>query len=974
MSIRTIARILFAAVLAISIFYSAHIGAQETTRSDSILELPGLHHKVQVITDKWGVPHVFAQDDHDVYMTMGYLQARDRFFQMDVNRRQGSGTLAELLGAGVGDQTLMRDIMFRTNGLQRAAERSLKVYSPEAMAIFQSFADGVNAWLDYNPLPSEYASLEVTRASVPRWEVLDSMVIAKLMAHWLSFDGSDLANTQRLAAYQQAGREKGFDGTKLFMEDIYRCAPFIPISTIPTRDAAIQENNRSRDIHSAERAASLVEPHTIAAIDDYLASLPDTIKADKNETGFGSNWWIVGGSNTDTGFPILAGDPHLALASPPVFYEIHLVVKDPEGKTPPMTVNGISITGIPGVLMGHNERIAWTTTSLTVDVVDYYEERVVMDKEKNTPIATLFQGKEEPLVIIPETFRANRIGDSKPDNVEPVAPGPKRTGITVPAVTRIVPRRNNGPLSPKITQSPAGTTAISVQHIGFSGTREIETFLNLARARNINDFKRALQYYDSGAQNWSYIDVDGNIGYFASGEIPLREDLEAGTVDGVPPYFVRDGTGARKNEWLKQEQRPADHSIPYQILPFDELPQLINPPQGYLVNANNDPDGNTFDNNSLNKLRRNGKSIYYLTFDYNPGYRAGTIDSLIRMELDKSRGGDGKVSVDEMKRMQSNTQLMDARFFVPHILSAFENARAANAAPPLATLAADPAIKEAVGRLGKWDFSTPTGLPEGYDAGDAERKGKPPTPEEVANSIAATIYTVWRSQVLHNIYNGTLERVNIPLPMMAGNQTMLGLRYQLENFATTQGKGTSGLNFFDAPEHNLPPSAERDLMLLKSLKDVLNLLGGESYASAFSNSKNQDDYRWGRLHRIVIHHSLRALTIPPAAGFLNVSILLPGLSVDGGYETVDLAYHSPKAVDPRDFMFSGGPAWRFVGTATKNGIKAAQVIPGGQSGNPNSQHFASQLNLWLTNGYHDSYFALDEINRNLVQKEEFRPK
>src|SRR5262245_2595357 len=191
--------------------------------------LPGLQKHVTVVRDKFGVPHITASSDHDAYFMMGYQQAEDRFFQMDSLRRQASGTLAELLGAGPQDSILGTDIFLRVVGMRRAAERSLGAYSPEAAGLIQAYADGVNAWLDNNPLPPEYQALEISH--VPRWTPVDSLVISKLNTFLLSFDINDLENTIQFLSYQAAGQAEGFDGAKLYFEDIFRFAPFAPVVT-----------------------------------------------------------------------------------------------------------------------------------------------------------------------------------------------------------------------------------------------------------------------------------------------------------------------------------------------------------------------------------------------------------------------------------------------------------------------------------------------------------------------------------------------------------------------------------------------------------------------------------------------------------------------------------------------------------------------------------------------------------------------
>jgi penicillin amidase len=151
------------------------------------------------------------------------------------------------------------------------------------------------------------------------------------------------------------------------------------------------------------------------------------------------------------------------------------------------------------------------------------------------------------------------------------------------------------------------------------------------------------------------MDRTGNIAYFTSAELPLREDLQAGFVDGgIPPFFVRDGTGTLRHEWIRNDNPPPDQALRCEILPFDKMPQVVNPPKGFIVNANNDPIGTSIDNNPLNQLRPDGHGILYLSPGYAIGNRAARIDSLIRRKLDE-----GRISFEDMGRIQADVQLLD---------------------------------------------------------------------------------------------------------------------------------------------------------------------------------------------------------------------------------------------------------------------------------------------------------------------------
>jgi penicillin G amidase len=908
-----------------------------------------------IFRDLFGVPQVFALNERDVYFALGYLHAKDRFFQMDVSRRQASGTLAEMFGAGPGDAVLRGDIQLRTFGLRRAAARSLEAYPADTRAILEAYSAGVNNWLDNNALPPEYTGLEITNNAVPRWTPLDSLTVAKLLAFGLSFETADLTTTQLLFTYQAAGQAGGFNGTNLFFQDVVRSAPFDNRVSIPPGQNLTdeQESDFSAETSDAvEFAPSYIEPHTVTAIQGFLqdAAVNPLLNKRRNETG--SNWWVISGAKSETGFPLLANDPHLSLSSPAVFYEARLSAVNLQNLPNSLNVYGVTFPGVPGVVQGFNDRIQWGSTVNPMDVTDFYQEQVVVNNA-GIPVATRFRGATEPLTIIPEVFRANQPLNGTANDVVVIAPGNRPSGAVVPPATFVVPRRNNGALiTAPSGPNPQQLTAVSVQYTGFSATRELDTFLGFSRARNLADFRQALQFFDFGSQNWGYSDIDGNIAYYTSGENPLREDLQANTVDGLPPYFIRDGSGALRHEWIPRSNVPATQALRYEILPFNEMPQTVNPPQGFIANANNDPVGTTLDNNPFNQLRPGGQGIFYLNPRYDIGNRQGRIDRLIRAEL----ANGGELSVEEMQKIQANVQLLDAELLSPYIRQAFAAANSPNAPAALRAFANDAAVRQAVGRISDWDYNASTGIIEGYDSRDIWGFRLPPTRREINNSVATTIYSVWRGQILKNTVDTTLGRVGLSNALPDDDSAMLAIKNLLDNFAANRGRGASGLNFFDVPNLSLTPEAERDIIILQSLKDSLNLLASPAFAPAFGGSTNQNDYRWGKLHRITFAHPLGQaalpFNIPPGAGFRDLAPNLPGISTDGGFDAVDASGHNARADSVNEFMFSAGPARRFVGEARPNGIRGLQVIPGGASGTPGNLLFGNTLGIWLTNEYH----------------------
>ena len=940
--------------------------AAASTSIATPVEIPALHSPVKVVRDVDGIPHITGNNEYDVVFVQGYLHAQDRFFQMDFSRRQASGTLAELLGPSA----LASDVQLRTFGLRRAAQLSLAALTPETKAGLQAYADGVNYFLATQPLSPEYGLLETTQ--VDPWTPLDSVAIGKLIAFGLSFD-LDIGNTQALLSYQFAGGAFGFDGAALFFEDLYRTQPFDPAATVPDAQAAAVASASSQSKHakkalpatsSTGKAAATgkpgkqLNPAVKKLAEDYIERvkgiplLENALKSTDKPTG--SNEWAVAPSRSASGKAMLANDPHLALNTPATWYQNHLRAT-PAG----LDVVGSTFPGVPFVVLGQNQHIAWGATVNPMDVTDTFQEQVVPDASSPSGLSTVYLGTPEHLIPIPEVFRFNVVGDDEANNLVVVPPG----SGSVPPATLIAPRRNNGPI---ISIDPATGFALSVQYTGFSPTRELDAFRSFNYAKGLDDFIDGLQFFDFGSQNFAYMDTDGNIAYFTSAEMPIREDLQAGVINGLPPYLIRNGSGG--NEWLPVSNPQPQQAVPYEILPFDEMPKLINPENGYFINANNDPTGNTRDNNAFNELRPGG-GIFYL----NPGYAIGTRAGRITQGFEE-RLASGPLSREDMEEIQADVILLDAQVFAPLILAAFGNAQSDGANPLLVALAADPRVAEAVGRLAAWDYSTPTGVPEGYDASDEDGDRGAPSAAEIEHSIAATIYSVWRGQMIGNTIDTVLDTIGLPRP--PSSLSMTALRNLFDKYDTQSGFGASGLNFFNVPGV-ADPLARRDILVLKSVQDALDLLAGPQFAEAFGGSTDQNDYRWGRLHRIVLDHPLGPpFDTPPAGGAFPPSFPdLRGLAVDGGFGVVDASSHSARANGSNDFMFGSGPSRRYIGESSRapRGIDGQTTLPGGVSGVLGSPLYANILGRWLTNDYYDIRQRNSDVKQNAATTLKFVP-
>jgi len=932
--------------------------------------IQGLQGPVRILWDTEGIPHVTAHSDHDAYFALGYLHASKRLFQIDYSRRLFSGTLAEV----VGESALDSDIQFRTLGLRRAAEESYAGYSPEAQGMIGAYTAGINAYLSSPDfaLPAEYPTLEVS--SVAPWTDIDTLTVMKGIAFGLSFDLEDISRTETIEAYIAAGQAQGFDGETLFSQDVFRSAPFDPAVSIPdglpvptgvrTGAAGVRPPAERPNVDRVLVKKYLERLRRIPTLAPFLGS---------RSGSQGSNFWVVGPAQSETGHALFANDPHLSLEIPSLFFEVHLMV-DRDPGSGPMNVTGVSFPGAPAVVQGCNERICWGSTVNPIDVTDVFEEQLVITFLPTRIVGTYHDDEVEPVVAIPQTFLVNQVGNGTPNDLVKATVGATEGGITY-----LVPRRNRAPIV-SVNLGATAVTGLSVQFTGWRATREAEAFFHFARARNLKDFKEGLQYFDFGSQNFGYADVDGNIAYFTGGELPLREDLQAGSLQGRAPWFVRDGSHRFLNDWLPVTNRETLQAVDSAILPFDEMPQVVNPAQGFIANGNNDPIGVSLDNNVLNDERSGGGLLYL-----NPGFtslRIGRIDQVLRRELTESPGS---FNLDKMKSLQADNLLIDAQVLVPYIVdaqahalglvlsSAQAHALGNDAPATLRDLGSDPGVVEAINRLRDWNFATPTGIREGYDPGDDPSHLPFPQDSEIRSSIAATIYAAWRSRIIANTIDAALNRVGLADQRPDSERSMSALRNLLDHFGTRQGFGVSGIDFFQT-EGLTNREDCRDYLILLSLRQALDQLAGPDFASAFGESSNQEDYRWGKLHRIEFRHRLGGVfDIPEAAGFSDLAPSLPGISRSGGYETVDASAHSVRAAGSNGFMFGSGPARRFVAELDPAGIRAYQIIPGGPSGDPNSPEYASQLSRWLTNRYHPVLIAPSKVEDNAVAEENLLP-
>jgi len=849
--------LLHASLLAVSVTFIAQPALAED------FSFPGLSDTVTVTEDQYGIPTIRGKNELDVIFVQGYLHARDRFFQMDRDRKGAAGRAAELLG----EAALSSDVQFRTFGLERAATETWAALDADTKGWLQAYANGVNTYLANNPLPPEYTVLELTKADP--WTPQDTIVIAKGMVASLALDLSDIDNTIRLGAYNLVGEVAGINGQALFFEDTHRSQPPDDRVTAPeflAAMAAAGTESAGMDAVNGDKlklqvtGEQKIPESTLKMAKHFQSQLNSTWMPRKflqnSEQPNGSNAWLVAGEHTESGYPLIANDPHLAMNTPAVWYETHLVFER-DGKE--WHINGVNAPGLHGAMLGCNNVGCWGFTTNPMDVTDVFQEQFLTNALA-LPTHTLYKGNPEPIQQVFNSWFVNVVGDGLPDNImrAPV-------GYTDGAITLVVPRRNKGPVI-----SIDGNAGLSVAYTANRATHETTVLRKLNLATNLAEFEEAMTYFDASGQNVFWADVDGNIAWVATSEKPLREDLANFTIDGLPPWFIRDGTGAAANEWLPVSNPQPNQALDFEILPADEMPHLINPDKGFVTNANNDPVGTTLDNVPYNEVRPSGTGLYYLN-PYYSSYRMGRVDREIKALIDSGT----PITAEHFKEIQANVDLLDAELVLPTLLAIMSQVPVPDGSP----------MAQALDVLSTWDYSTHTGIAEGWDAGDDPLTMTEPTEDEVRNAAAATVFALWRSMLVQNTINATLTAYGLGDYLPPSRGAYNAFKHHLLNYPTAGGVGASGVNFF---------SQGLGETVAGSLQMALDMLASDEFAPAFANSTNVLDYAWGKLHRIVFDHTLGAdpFNIPNGGGFTDLGPGLPGLARQGGYEAVDASSHS----------------------------------------------------------------------------------
>ncbi|TQF71319.1 penicillin acylase family protein [Pseudoalteromonas luteoviolacea] len=509
--------------------------------------LSGIHQEVQIQRDAHSVPSIIAKSDHDVYFAMGFLHAQDRLWQLETQRRFAKGRLSEVFGR----TALESDIWVRTLGLYKSAEESWDSLSTEAQDSLIAYSHGVNAFLDKNTnLPPEFLMFGF---KPEKWEPIDSLVQIKVFA--LNLSDSMWHEIEYMAASQ--------------------------VLNTAQVNMLFGENGHSLYTSNANTINSL----------DKLLKIKHVLKDEMHIGGkyVGSNAWAVSGKLSANNKPILANDPHLNIQIPSLWY----VVKQ---KSPKHEISGMSLVGLPLVVIGKNAHIAWGVTSMLADEQDLYIEQI----NPKQPSQYLFDGKWKEMVTREETINIKADFPAKLSrNIEPLKIKVRTTG--------------NGPLISDAIEGAGNPLSLRWTALKSQDT-SYDAFFKLGYAKNWKEFNDAMSLLVSPTLNMVYIDQD-NIGYLAAGDIPIR-----GVGNGLYPL---EGWHS-KNHWQG-------------VIPKTDMLSEFNPERGFIVSANNEIGGDDYD--------------YYISSQWASPARAARIEELLQEQIDTKH----KLTLEDMKMIQADT-------------------------------------------------------------------------------------------------------------------------------------------------------------------------------------------------------------------------------------------------------------------------------------------------------------------------------
>jgi penicillin amidase len=904
----------------------------QTTITASSLSAP-----VDVVRDQYGVPHIYAQSLGDMAYAQGYMQAMDRLFEIDLLRHAADGSLSSIFGGA----QLGNDMRMRAWHLRGQAEAGWAAFQesadPEDQALvtmLRQYALGVNAYAadlqagKYS-LPPDLATLYVP-ASFQPWAPEDSLLGGEFLAFQLAFDPySEIARSQmELQAqmtFSPVSSNPAYRARAGIDQDLQILAPIDPTYTLRSSPPPAWTGFNG-DTSTAMRRVRLKHLQELASLYRRDLKALKGIGRDRvRDPSIGSNNCVVSGSLSQSGHVMVANDTHLQLQNPPVWWLVHLVNT---GSSFPVDVMGVQIgAGIPGIILGMNQHMAWGATVSNIDVTDVYTESVSRCSD-DAGYCVTFDGGQVLLQQRDETFAIGGFGQQT---------------ATTTATYYDVPQ--HGPIIPTLDSFgtsilPLMSKELSVKYTGFTSSPLLKAVFGLQTASTMRDGIASLDmYFGYGGQNWVVGDDQGNIGWSQTIRVPRRSA-------GHAPWKVLPGDGTA--EW-GPDMDP--HYIPH----------AYNPDSGFIATANNDPIGVTDQNDPFFSQPMvpwsdagTPVSPLYLAADYDPGTRVGRITKRI---LAATADG-GKLSLDDMQSIQADAVtelgLALAPLFLEVSAALAQEVATPGSQPDLTSLVASASANSKAlfqtvhDWVAGWTFDTPTGVTEDN-----------PTAQQIQDSQATLVMSFWESY----LYDSALGD-ELGVPGMKGVVVEDGAQGKLlVDLCTHPEKLKSGLSdagdsiLFD--DLNTPEIESKRQIAAKALIRALDGIAVELGGTA-------SNWRWGQVHTLTLEFPpgvVPALNYPPPTDPTYPN----GFPRHGENGTVDVGNHG---FDLYAYQVGGkdnspsGPAIRFACELDPvNGPQARNVLPGGEVFDPASPHYADQMALWRkNNAFNLSFKDSDVVN------------
>lgn len=562
------------------------------------IKVSGLSQAVDVVRDEYGVAHIYGHTPEDLFFAQGYTHAQERFWQMEFQRRVGAGRLSEIFG----ENTLATDRFIRQFGFYDLAQQAYEMLDEQSQSILDAYAAGVNAYISErspSKMGLEFAllGLQGVDVEVEEWQPADSLVWAEMLIfNQASVPPSELTLVDVLYS---GGEDALADLLPPYREDRPVIIPSEELAHLSEADLSPLAALDPPAVAYVQAAGQAVREETI--VPALLADLGLFQQS-------ASNSYAISGDLTTTGAPLLANDPHMGIDIPSLWYEIglHCVEKS---EACIYNLRGFSLPGVPGILIGHNDRIAWGLTNAAFDVEDVFVERI----NPENPDQYEVNGEWADMDIRREEIDVR--------------------GRSEPEVLFVRSTRNGLVLTDAILDQSYFTYediqltpyALTLAWTALEPVRSFQAVHQLNQAQNWDDFVEAARFFDAGKQNWLYADVEGNIGYIMPGKVPIRA-----SGDGTLPV----------PGWNDDYRWTG-------FIPFDDLPRVFNPDQGYIATANN-------------PQVRAEDYPYFLGRFQERGQRAERIVELINADADG-------ISVDDMMAIQTDNQSLVALEIIPYL-------------------------------------------------------------------------------------------------------------------------------------------------------------------------------------------------------------------------------------------------------------------------------------------------------------------